>query len=143
MLVDLAQHEGLARFFQLTRARLEEDLFGVNANWNGLIAADSDDKPAGFCLYTIANINRVYNRTPIIQVDDIYVAPEYRKAKIGYKLIHALAVIAKRKNIECFNIWCVKNNEEGQGFYQKLGGQKLDFIDVYEIGITEFLANAK
>lgn len=142
MLIDLAQHEGLAELFKLTRERLEDGLFGINADWNCLVAADPYQKLIGFCLYSFANTNRVYNLGPMIQVDDLYIAPEYRNAKIGYKLIHQLALIAKRKNITRFDIWCVKDNEQGQKFYQKIGAERLDFIDVYVVDVTQFLADA-
>lgn len=143
MLIDLARHEGLAERFQLTRQCLDDDLFGPNADWNCLVAAHPNEKPIGFCFYTITNINRVYNSSQMIQIDDLYVAPEYRNTKIGYKLIYQLALIAKRKSIERFNLWCVKDNEQGQKFYQKLGATKLDFIDVYNIDVSEFLADTK
>lgn len=142
MLLDLAQHEGLSERFKFTRERLEDELFGISADWNCLVATDLHGKLVGFCFYSFANINRVFNISPLIQIDDLYVSPEYRNAKVGYNLIYQLALIAKRKNIARFNVWCVKDNEQGQKFYQQIGGNKLDFIDVYDIQVTQLLAGA-
>lgn len=142
MLNDLAHHEGLTDHFKLTKTRLEQELFGMNADWNCLVATDSLENVMGFCFYTYTSINRVYNPSPMIQIDDLYIAPNYRKAKIGHKLIHELAVIAQNNNISCFNVWCVKGNEQGQKFYQKLGGEKLDYIDVYVMEVSKLLDQA-
>jgi hypothetical protein len=38
MLVDLVKHEGLYDHFKMTRQRLENELFGNNADWYCLIA---------------------------------------------------------------------------------------------------------
>lgn len=143
LLLDLAQHEGLSERFKLTRERLEDELFGVNADWNCIVATDRYGKLIGFCFYSFANINRAFNVSPMIQIDDLYVSPEYRNAKVGYNLVYQLALIAKKKNIARFNVWCVKDNEQGQKFYQKVGGDKLDFIDVYDVQVAEFLDEAQ
>ena len=140
MLVDLVKHEGTFERFKLTRERLEKELFGNNADWNCLVAADPHERLLGFCLYTFANINRAFNLTPMIQVDDLYVSPESRNAKIGFNLIYQLAFLAKNKNIGRLNVWCMKDNQQGQNFYQKIGAEKRDFIDVYSIEVMNLLA---
>lgn len=139
MLVDLVKHEGSFERFKLTRERLENELFGINADWNGLVAADPCERLLGFCLYTFANINRAFNLSPMIQVDDLYISPEFRNAKIGYNLIYQLALIAKNKNVGRLNVWCMKDNVLGQNFYQKIGAEKRDFIDVYSIQVASLL----
>ncbi len=139
MLIDLVKHEGSFERFKLTRDRLENELFGINADWNCLVAVDPHEQVLGFCLYTFANINRAFNLSPMIQVDDLYIIPEYRNAKIGYNLMYQLALIAKNNNIGRLNVWCMKDNEQGQNFYQKIGAEKRDFIDVYSIQVTNFL----
>lgn len=139
MLLDLVKHEGLTERFQLTRERLEHELFGSNADWNCLVAADLNENLAGFCLYTFANINRAFNLSPMIQIDDLYVSPSYRGIGVGNHLICELARIAESKGILRFNVWCVKDNKEGQHFYKKMGGERLDFIDVFKIPVTKLI----
>ncbi len=139
MLVDLVKHEGSFERFKLTRNRLENELFGINADWHCLVAADSSENLLGFCLYTFANINRAFNLSPMIQVDDLYVSPAFRNLKIGQNLIYQLALIAKNKNIGRLNVCCVKDNVQGQNFYQKIGAEKRDFIDVYSIQVPAIL----
>ena len=139
MLVDLVKHEGSFERFKLTRERLENELFGTNADWNCLVAVAPNETLLGFCLYTYANINRAFNLSPMIQVDDLYIRPEVRNAKIGYNLIYQLALIAKDKNIGRLNVWCMKDNTQGQNFYRKIGADKRDFIDVFSIQIDNFI----
>lgn len=141
MLIDLVKYEGLYERFKLTRERLENELFGLNADWHCLVAAHEHDNLVGFCLYTFANINRAFNVSPMIQIDDLYVSPEHRKQNIGQNLIYQLALIAKHKNISRLNAWCVKDNVQGQSFYKKIGAEKRGFVDIYSIGITQFLLN--
>jgi ribosomal protein S18 acetylase RimI-like enzyme len=139
MLVDLVKHEGIIKRFQLTKERLNDELFGVNADWNCLVAADPCESVIGFCFYSFANINRAFNLSSMIQIDDIYVSPLYRNSGVGNRLLQELALIAKSRGILRFNVWCVKDNEQGQKFYQKIGGEKLDFVDVYAIQVTKLL----
>lgn len=141
MLLELINHEGLQARFQMTRIRLEEELFGKNADWNCLIAAEKNNIPIGFCLYTFANISRAFNTSPMIQIDDLYVTPDFRKNGVGQDLIFALAEIAKEKNIGRMNVFCVKDNIQGQNFYQKIGAEKRDFVDLYSISIKKILGN--
>jgi GNAT superfamily N-acetyltransferase len=135
MLLDLVKHEGSYERFKLTRIRLEEELFGLKADWNALVAIDIPEKLLGFCLYSYANINRAFNLSPMIQIDDLYVNPEYRRSRIGHELLKKVAAIAKTKNIGRLNVWCVKDNKIGQNFYKKIGAEKRDHIDVYSIQV--------
>jgi len=135
MLIDLVKHEGSYERFKLTRIRLEEELFGLKADWNALVAIDIQEKLIGFCLYSYANINRAFNFSPMIQIDDLYVNPEYRRSRIGHELLKKVAAIAKTKNIGRLNVWCVKDNKIGQNFYKKIGAEKRDHIDVYSIQV--------
>ena len=142
-MVDLVKHEGIYERFKMTRTRLENELFGENADWNCLVATNKLNKLMGFCFYTFANINRAFNTQPMIQVDDLYVNPSYRKMGIAYQLLRELALIAKTKGIGRLNIWCVKNNDLGQYFYNRVGATKVDFIDVYSMQIQQLLEHSE
>ncbi len=137
MLIDLVKHEGLTDRFKMTRKRLEEELFSVCADWYCLIATDLQDEPIGFCLYSFANINRAFNTSPLMQLDDIYVKPEWRKSGIGQSLLIHLAHIGKKQGIGRINAWCLKDNEQGQNFYRKIGAEKREWVDIYSIQITQ------
>lgn len=143
MLTALVIHEGLQARFQMTRIRLETELFGENADWNCLVATDGSDLPIGLCLYTFANISRAFNTTAMIQIDDLYVDPAWRKKGVGEELVTALARIAKGRKIGRMNVLCVRDNLQGQNFYQKIGAEKRDFVDLYSIPVQKIIENAK
>jgi ribosomal protein S18 acetylase RimI-like enzyme len=136
MLIDLVKYEGLFERFLLTEQRLYTELFGPTADWNCLVAT-IDNKLVGFCFYSFANTDRAFNPTPALHIDEIYVSSEHRQAKIGQHLIHHVAQIAKAKNIERIKLYCVKDNDIGQKFYQKIGGKKLEFLDIYKIYLDD------
>lgn len=141
MLVELVKEEDSFKRFKLTREQLEEELFRINADWHCLVAANLNEGLLGFCLYTYCNINRAFNNSSMIQIDDFYVKPQVRKLKIGHNLIEHLCLIAEKKNIGRLNVWCIKDNIIGQNFYQKIGAQKRDRIDVYSLQVIDFLKN--
>ncbi len=114
MLLELVKHEGTFERFKLTRTRLKDELFGCDADWNCLVATNNHEKMIGFCLYTFANINRAFNLSPLIHVDDLYLSSEYRNLGIAQNFFYQLTLIAKDKNIGRLNVWCVKDNELGQ-----------------------------
>jgi GNAT superfamily N-acetyltransferase len=139
LLKDLMVHDGILDTFIMTRERLDDELFGALADWNCLVAADESNNITGFLTYTFANIHRANQTTSMIHVDDLFVRPAQRKTKIAYQLFHYLATIAAGKNIHRLNVWCRRNNDLGQHFYQSIGCQKLDYMDVFSVPVDRLL----
>ncbi len=131
LLLQLARHEKIEDRMALTPQKMHEALFGEKADWNGLVITNDENDIIGFTLFTYANINRTYNATPLLFIDDIFIKPEYRKIGIGEKLLAALAKQAHERGIERIELWCLKDNQVGQSFYHKVGAKKLDYLDVY------------
>jgi GNAT superfamily N-acetyltransferase len=139
LLKDLMVHDGIMDRFVMTRDRLDEEFFGAMADWNCLVAADEQGKLTGYLTYTIANIHRASQTSPMIHADDLYVRPEHRKTKIAYQLFQRLAKIAAGKNIHRLNVWCMRKNKLGQHFYQSIGCEKLDYVDVFSVPVQSLL----
>ena len=125
MLLELVEHENMMDRFTMTREVLEKDLFEAYADWQGLVAVDEKDRPVGLLLYSIANLFRAYNQGAMIQIDELYVRPVFRKQGIGEALLMKLAAIATQKNIQRIYVWCIKENEQGKKFYEKMGAANL------------------
>ena len=138
LLLDLIKHEKLEHAYKYTFEKVQEDLFGANADWHCLVACIKDEI-IGFCFYSYANTNRVFNYSPLIQVDDIYVNPSYRGKNIGKKLLQELALIASEKGIRRIELWCMKDNEVGQAFYRRLNPRYIDTIDVIRLDVSSLL----
>jgi ribosomal protein S18 acetylase RimI-like enzyme len=126
----LVIEEGSGEYFKMTSERMRQELFGVNATWNCQVAI-ADNEVVGFCFYCFANTNRAFYTSPLIQIDDLYVKPEYRRKNIGLAFLQKLALIAENNGAGRMEVDCMKENEIGQAFYQKLNGFKKDFIDIY------------
>lgn len=138
LLLDLAQHEKIADRLVVTPDKMKIELFDSIVDWHSEVVVIPNGTIIGFCLYSFANTNRAFNRTPLLNIDDIYVHPEYRTLGIGQKLLQSLSKIAKDKNIERIELWCIKKNMLGQLFYQRNGARKLD-VDVYQLSVQSLL----
>lgn len=139
LLVQLAVHEKIEDRLKLTPERMKEELFGTNADWNCLVVATQEQEIVGFCLFSFANINRSFNLTPLIHIDDIFIKSNYRKKGIGKKLLSAVAKKAYEHGIDRIELWCIKDNFLGQTFYNQLGARKMDFLDVYQLEVSSLL----
>lgn len=136
LLVELAIYEQIHEKLTMTAPIMAKALFSNSADWHGFVAVTPSQSIVGFCLFTIANINRCYNTSTMIHLDDFYIKPDYRQYGLGKQLISAVTRFAQERNIARIELWCLKKNESGQGFYQHLGAQKLDYIDVYCYSIS-------
>ncbi len=139
LLVQLARHEKIEDRLKLTPEKMQEELFGPKADWNCLVVSTSMNEIIGFCLFSFANINRSFNSTPLIHIDDFFIKSEYRKLGIGKQLLQSIAMIAFDRGIERIELWCLKDNDMGQSFYNKLGARKIDFLDIYQLNVTSLL----
>jgi ribosomal protein S18 acetylase RimI-like enzyme len=142
LLIALARHEKIEDRFKLTKEKMRLDLFGPEADWHCFVVTTTSNEIIGFCLFSFANINRSFNHTPLIHIDDIFIKAKYRKYGLGKKLLEAIALVAKNNGIDRIELWCIKDNFLGQAFYQRLGARKLDFLDVYSLDVPALLGEA-
>jgi ribosomal protein S18 acetylase RimI-like enzyme len=143
LLKNLVREEGTDKSFILTIDKMQYYIFGKYADWNCVVAVMGKNEIIGFCLYSFANTNRAFNDTPLIQIDDIYVRPEYRGLKAGQKLIQEVAHIAKNNNITRIELWCMKDNLSASKFYNKFNVEKLEFLEVLRLKVDKVLSHVK
>ncbi len=141
LLIELALHEQIKDKLKLTPEKMQHDLFSDYADWHGFVVDNEEVGVIGFCLFTIANINRSYNTSPLLHIDDFYIKPAFRQYGLGKRLLAAVGNIAKECGIDRLELWCLKDNTLGQIFYQKCGGEKLDYVDVYCLTVDQLMAN--
>jgi len=77
------------------------------------------NKIIGFISYSIRNVIR-YPR-PIIEVEELYVLPEYRLKGIGNKLMKHVINICKNKNCHYLFLASDKKRKTAHKFYKALG----------------------
>ncbi|MGE3318530.1 MAG: GNAT family N-acetyltransferase [Candidatus Berkiella sp.] len=137
LLIELALNEKIKDRLKLTPEKMHHDLFSDQGDWHGFVVGNETVGVIGFCLFTIANINRSYNTSPVIYIDDFYVKPEFRQYGLGKGLLNIVKQIAIGAGIHRLELWCLKDNELGQTFYQKQGWEKLDMMDIYELSVAD------
>lgn len=141
LLIELALHEKIKDKLKLTPEKMQHDLFSDYADWHGFVVDNEEVGVIGFCLFTIANINRSYNTSPMLNIDDLYIKPAFRQYGLGKRLLAAIGNIAKECGIDRLELWCLKDNTLGQTFYQKCGGEKLSYLDVYCLTVDQLMVN--
>lgn len=135
----LAEFEHLAGRVTADEEILAHHLFGPRPRAECLIAEVSD-KAAGFALY-FHNFSTFTGR-PGLYLEDIFVAPEFRRHGIGLALFRELAKIALAR--DCARMeWAVLDwNENAIGFYRGLGAEPMSDWTVQRLSQKEMKALA-
>ncbi len=120
LIYDLAKFQGIQDRLTINEQSLNDLLFSPNANTT-IVVALIEDKIVGFTQYSIMNINRLYQSTPALYIDEMYVLPEFRYQNIGKKLFHFLAKVAAEKKYNRLEWWVVQGNTQAEDFYLGLG----------------------
>ena len=122
LIKDLAEYEKLAHAVVATEATLRESLFEKRAA--EVIIGYADDEPAGFALYF--QTFSTFLGVPGMYLEDIFVAPEYRRHGLGRALLAQLAKIAVERGYGRLEWTALDWNELAIGFYRKLGARSMD-----------------
>lgn len=103
----------------------QSDLKGYFENcFNGsnksyLFIAEENGEFAGLCKVNIEEIQKFFNQTTIIYIDDIYVKEEYRGKGVGNLLITQVEVLAKQKGIKWLKARIYTFNNQAQSLFKK------------------------
>lgn len=86
---------------------------------NFILIAEINGKLVGFITFSIRTVVR-YPR-PIVEMDELYVEPEYRRLKLGKKLV--AASLKKSKQLGCYRMFVESHykHKAAHKFYEKLG----------------------
>lgn len=127
---ELAEYEKLSHEVVATVADIEQTVFAGDARAHCLIA-EYEGQPAGFALYFF-NYSTFLGKYGIY-LEDLYVKPEFRGKKIGYRLLQKLAQIAVEK--DCARVdWSVLDwNQPAIDFYNSIGAKPMDEWTVFRL----------
>ena len=130
LIKELADYERLSHEVVATEDMLREHLFGERPVAEVLIA-DNGGEAAGFALF-FHNFSTFLGR-PGIYLEDLYVRPEFRRARIGRALLVHLARVARERG--CGRLeWSVLDwNEPAIGFYRGIGASPVSGWTVYRV----------
>ena len=121
----LAEYERMLDQVQATEARLRASLFPADgrAPEAYCVIGAVDGVPAGFALYFF-NYSTFLARAGLY-LEDLFVKPEFRGARLGKALLLHLAALAHERGCGRME-WAVLDwNEPAIGFYEALGARRL------------------
>ncbi|KIK68610.1 hypothetical protein GYMLUDRAFT_256307 [Collybiopsis luxurians FD-317 M1] len=120
LIIDLAVYEKEPDAVKATPELLRENLF--EKQYAHALLAFADDKPVGLALYFF-NYSTWTGR-PGLYLEDLFVAPDYRKVGLGKAFFGELGKIAKETNCARMDWSVLKWNQPSIDFYEKRLGAK-------------------
>ena len=131
----LADYEKLKRPTRSARARLLRDGFGKKKRFDSFLAF-CDSKPVGYII--VFETYSSFRALPTLYLEDLFVLPEYRKKRIGWKLFQTCVKEAQRRC--CGRLeWVVLDwNKLAIRFYDKLGAKHLKEWLTYRLDQKQF-----
>jgi GNAT superfamily N-acetyltransferase len=119
---ELAEYEGLLPAVSVTEERLRASLFGQRPAAEVVIGR-ADDEPAGFAVFFQSFSTFV--GLPGLYLEDLYVAPPWRRHGLGRQLLAYLARLAVDRGYGRME-WAVLDwNEPALAVYRRVGAEPM------------------
>ena len=129
LIKDLAAYEKLSHAVVATEEILRESLFRRRAA--EVVVGYAGDEPAGFAVFF--QTFSTFLGVPGMYLEDIFVAPKWRRQGLGRQLLVRLAMIANERGYGRFE-WSVLDwNEPAISFYKALGAAPMDEWTVFRL----------
>lgn len=130
-LVDaLADYEQLPRPAAEARARIIEDAFGARQRVEVLLALD-EGRAVGYALFFETYSS--FLALPTMYLEDLFVHPEARGARHGYRLFRAVAATAVERGCGRMEWNVLKWNRLARDFYERLEAEPLEDWQMYRL----------
>jgi GNAT superfamily N-acetyltransferase len=118
----LADYEHLDRPDPDARQRLLQDAFGDHKRID-IFLAEFEGHPAGYAI--VLETYSSFLALPTLYLEDIFVLPEYRSQRIGYRLFKFSAQEALARGCGRMEWMVLDWNQLAIGFYDRLGAKRL------------------
>ncbi len=128
---ELAEYERSAEQVVGTEALLAESLFGPEPSAEAVVAG-LDGDAVGFALFFTTF--STWECRPGIWLEDLYVRPEHRRARVGERLLIHLAALTLARGGTRLQWSALRWNEPALRFYAKLGAEPLDEWQTLRLG---------
>lgn len=125
----LAEYENLLDEVVATKDILENSLFVEKSA--EVIIAEYDNKEIGFALF-FHNFSTFLGKKGMY-LEDLYIVPEMRGKGYGIEMFSYLTNIAKKRNCDRLDWWCLDDNSPSIDFYKQLGAQAMDEWTVFRL----------
>ncbi len=123
MVRELAEFERMEPQMVATEADYQESLFGARPVAEALVA-EVDGALIGYAIF-YPTFSTFIGRAGI-WLEDLYVRSDFRKQKIGTRLLKAVGDLARERGADRYE-WCVLDwNQNAIDLYTQVGGEILD-----------------
>jgi GNAT superfamily N-acetyltransferase len=130
-LVDaLADYERLERPGADARRRIVQDAFGERARVSVMLASE-DERAVGYALFFETYSS--FLALPSLYLEDLFVRPDARGSRHGFRLFQAVAAEAVRRGCGRMEWNVLKWNQLAIAFYQRLEAEPLTDWQMYRL----------
>jgi GNAT superfamily N-acetyltransferase len=131
----LADYEKLKRPDKAARSRLLRDAFGKTKRFRVFLAFDGSTA-VGYAIYFFTYSS--FLALPTLYLEDLFVLPEYRTKKAGWKLFRSCVAEARKKGCGRME-WVVLGwNKLAIRFYERVGARRLNEWQTYRLERNQF-----
>lgn len=130
MMIQLAEFEGYADGFRVTKPELEKRLF-EDKDFCVLIA-EVDGRASGMLVYYYLPFT--YDLRPWVMIKELFVKDECRSRGVAKRLMTALAKVCVEQGSQKIRWDVLSSNVNAKRFYESLGAESSDTWELYGMG---------
>ena len=130
----LAEYEKLAPPDEEAKRRLRRDCLSDEPKYKAFVGKVGD-RSVSYAIFFFTYSS--FLAFPTLFLEDIFVLEEYRKKGVGKRMFDFLKEIAKREGCGRIEFTVLKWNKLAQEFYEKNGGQRLEWY-LYRVAQKDF-----
>jgi GNAT superfamily N-acetyltransferase len=126
----LADYEKLSPPDEAAQARLIADAFAEHPRFD-VFLADLEGKTIGYAF--VFETYSTFLARPTLYLEDLFVLPDYRSKKIGYRLFHYCIAEAARRGCGRMEWTVLSWNTPAINFYKRQGAQHMEEWHLYRL----------
>ncbi len=130
MMIQLAEFEGYADGFKVTKSELEKRLF--DAQDFCVLIAEVDGRASGMLVYYYLPFT--YDLTPWVMIKELFVEEAHRSKGLAKKLMVALSKVCTEIGSHKIRWDVLSSNIKAKQFYESLGAESNDTWELYSMG---------
>lgn len=130
MMIQLAEFEGYADGFRVTKPELEKRLF--ESEDFCVLIAEVDGRASGMLVYYYLPFT--YDLTPWVMIKELFVKNECRSRGVAKRLMTALAKVCVEQGSRKIRWDVLSSNIKAKRFYESLGAESSDTWELYGMG---------
>ena len=130
LITALAEYEKLTPPDVAGRARLSAEMASANPRFEAYLA---EVRGAAIGCAIVFEVYGTFIAKPKLYIEDLFILPEHRGQGVGKALFEAMVEQAKLRGCAKME-WTARDwNTPAHNFYRKMGGQRVDALQVFQL----------